>query len=54
MTKAKKYKVKRGIERDGKYRFEPGATVSATDIKGAPVKAWLASGVLEVVKDGDG
>jgi len=49
MTKTKRYKVIRGIERDGKYRFEPGETVAAKDIPGAPVKAWLASGVLEEV-----
>jgi len=54
MTKIKEYKVLRGIERDGKYRYEPGDTVKASDLKNAPVKAWLESGVLEEVTNGDG
>jgi len=55
MKKAKIYKVKRGIEITGKWRHEPGVTVAAKDIPGAPVNAWLKSGVLEeVIPDGDG
>jgi hypothetical protein len=51
----KKYKVIRGIQRDDKYRFEPGDVIQAKDIRGAPIKAWLESGVLEeVMKNGDG
>ena len=50
----KKYKVIKGIQRDNKYRFEPGDVIDAKDIKGAPVKHWLEKGVIEEVKDGDG
>ena len=46
-----KYKVIRGIQRDGKYRYEPGDEVEGKDIKGAPIKAWLESGVLEKVDE---
>ena len=46
-----KYKVIRGIQRDGKWRFEPGDVIEAKDIKGASIKAWLASGVLEKVDE---
>jgi hypothetical protein len=48
-----KYKVKRAIEK-GKKRYEAGAVVETKDLKGWPIKAWLVSGVLEAVKDGDG
>ena len=55
MTKrVARYLVRRGIQRDGKYRFEPGDVVTKEDIPEAPVTAWLKSGVLEVVTNGDG
>jgi hypothetical protein len=49
----KKYLVKRGIEK-GDKRYEAGQEVEASKLRGWPVKAWLKSGVLEVVENGDG
>lgn len=46
-----KYLVKRGIEKDGAWRYEAGEIVTGHQIRGAPVTAWLESGVLEVVED---
>ena len=53
MTKSKKYKVIRGIQRDGIWRHEPGDVVTAAKLKGADIEHWLAVGVLEEVTDGD-
>ena len=50
-----RYMVMRGIQRDGKWRFEAGDEVEGRQIPGAPVKDWLKSGVLaEIVEDDDG
>lgn len=46
-----KYLVKRGIERDGKWRFEAGEIIEGRQIPKAPVQHWLEIGVLEVVED---
>ena len=49
-----KYKVIRGIENKKGKRYEAGEVLDAAQLKGWSVKAWLASGVLKAVKDGDG
>jgi hypothetical protein len=56
MSKKKQrwFKVLRGIERDGEWRFLPGETITEHDIKGAPIERWLETGVLDEVTDGDG
>jgi len=46
-----RYLVKRGIERDGKFRFEAGEIIIGRQIPKAPIKHWLAMGVLEEVED---
>lgn len=49
----KKYKVLRGTEK-GDKRYEAGDVVTATQLRGWPVKALIAKGAIEEVKDGDG
>ena len=48
----KRYKVLRGTEK-GDKRYEAGEVVTATELKGWPVKALIAKGAIKEVKEAD-